>query len=128
MRSIAPIYHSAGIRVNAICPGIVKTNLLSSEEWDNFPEEYFTPLEKIAEVVVMLIEGKDEGGKRVTGEGGGTGNNGKAPGEGSVLVGKAVEISGLNHYYREQAGFCDEGMRAVMGATEISELKGGNEM
>jgi NAD(P)-dependent dehydrogenase (short-subunit alcohol dehydrogenase family) len=128
MRSIAPVYYSAGIRVNAICPGIVKTNLLSSEEWDNFPEEYFTPVEKIAEVVVMLVDGRDEGGKRVTGEGGGTGDKGKAAGDGSALVGKAVEISGRNHYYREQADFCDEGMRAVMGATEISELKRGKEM
>ncbi|KAF2793683.1 NAD(P)-binding protein [Melanomma pulvis-pyrius CBS 109.77] len=105
MRSIAPYYHtSAGVRVNAICPGTVKTNLLTTEEWNNFPEEYFTPVEKIAEVVVMLIGGRD------------------AVGEG-VLNGKAVEISGRNHYYREQAEFCDEPMRAVMGATEIVALE-----
>lgn len=118
MRSIAPYYHtSAGIRVNAICPGTVKTNLLTTEEWKNFPEGYFTPVEKIAEVVVMLVGGRDVGGKRVGGEGGG-----KAVGEG-VLNGKAVEISGRNHYYREQAEFCDEAMRAVMGATEIVALE-----
>jgi NAD(P)-dependent dehydrogenase (short-subunit alcohol dehydrogenase family) len=33
VRSVAPwYYHKAGIRVNAICPGVVKTNLLSSAE------------------------------------------------------------------------------------------------
>lgn len=35
------------IRVNAICPGVVKANLLDVKEWANFLEEYFTPVEKI---------------------------------------------------------------------------------
>jgi NAD(P)-dependent dehydrogenase (short-subunit alcohol dehydrogenase family) len=128
MRAIAPYYYKeAGIRVNAICPGTVKTNLLTTEEWSNFPDEYFTPVEKIAETVVMLVGGKDVGGKIVSGGGGevieGTEKKEGGGGFGGVLVGKAVEISGRNHYYREQAEYCDEGMRKVMGATEITELK-----
>ena len=35
------------IRVNAICPGMARTNLPDAKEWANFPEEYFTPVEKI---------------------------------------------------------------------------------
>jgi NAD(P)-dependent dehydrogenase (short-subunit alcohol dehydrogenase family) len=102
MRSIAPWYHhKAGIRVNAICPGVVKTNLLSSKEWENFPEEYFTPVGKIVEVVCMLVDG-----------------------DGGVMQGKAVEISGREHYCREAVGFCDEAMRAVMGSTNIEVLGG----
>jgi NAD(P)-dependent dehydrogenase (short-subunit alcohol dehydrogenase family) len=39
MRSITPFfYHEASVRVNAICPSTIKTNLLSSQEWENFHE------------------------------------------------------------------------------------------
>ena len=93
----------------------MKTNLLSSDEWSNFPDEYFTPVEKIATVVLMLVEGKDEGTQRVKGD-----NEGKG---GVVLNGRAVEISGEKHYFREMPPFCDDAMKAVMGATEIEELK-----
>lgn len=118
MRSISPyFYHKAGIRVNAICPGTVKTNLLSSKEWENFPEEYFTPVEKIADVVCILVDGKDDGKGRgyVDGE--------RKKEELGILNGKAVEISGSKHYYREAVEYCDEGMARVMGATNIEVLE-----
>ena len=93
MRSVAPaMYRLDGIRVNAVLPGTVQTNLLSKDEWASFPQEYFTPVEKIAEVVAMFVDGKDRG--------------------------KAVECSGRNHYYREQPEYCDEAMRAVMASTD----------
>jgi hypothetical protein len=40
-----------------------------------------------------------------------------------VLWGKAVEISGKNHYYRVQPEYCDEAMAAVMKATDVEELQ-----
>ena len=83
-RSIAGrLWHEDGIRVNvsieightkhhacteiamqAICPGTVRTNLLTNKQWENFPSDYFTPLEKIVEVVMMLIDGD---GKKANG-------------------------------------------------------------
>jgi NAD(P)-dependent dehydrogenase (short-subunit alcohol dehydrogenase family) len=107
MRSIAKTFWKDGIRVNAICPGTVKTNLLTSKEWENFPEEYFTPVEAIVKVVVFLVDGVDV----------------EKAEKGGLLWGKAVEISGTRHYYREVPDFCDEGMRRVMQATDIEELE-----
>lgn len=107
MRSIARQFWLQGkIRVNTICPSVVRTNSLDAKEWANFPEEYFTPVEKIVDTVVMLVDGKDE----------------KVEVKGQ-LWGKAVEISGLSHYYREQPEYCDEAMRAVMGSTDIEMLE-----
>ncbi|KAF2665043.1 NAD(P)-binding protein [Microthyrium microscopicum] len=104
MRAIAPIYYDSDkIRVNAVCPGTVKTNLLSKSEWSQFPEEYFTPVEKIVQAVLILCDGKDDTDK------------GKDIG---LMNGKAIECSGKNHYYREPVEYCDEAMRAVMASTE----------
>lgn len=104
MRCIAPIYYKTdGIRVNAVLPGTVKTNLLTKDEWAEFPAEYFTPVEKIVETVMMFLDGKDGSEK------------GKGIG---VMNGKAVECSGDNHYYREQPEYCDGPMRIVMESTE----------
>lgn len=93
--------------MNAVLPGTVRTNLLTSKEWENFPREYFTPVEKIVEVVIMFVDGED----KVKGEGEG------------MLKGKAVECSGNNHYYREQPEHCDDAMRAVMQSTDKEELE-----
>jgi NAD(P)-dependent dehydrogenase (short-subunit alcohol dehydrogenase family) len=107
MRSIAGHFYQAdGIRVNAICPSTVRTNLLDSSAWDAFGQDNkFVPLEKIASTVLMLIDGKDVGGKTV-----GDGKqlvNGENKGK---LNGEAVELSATNHYYRDQIDFCDANM------------------
>lgn len=91
MRSIAPpFYQIDGIRVNAICPGTVRTNLLSKESWDRMGTE-FTPIERIVEAVEMLL-----------GDGG--------------LWGKAVEVSGENgRWFRDQPEYMDPAMKKLLG-------------
>lgn len=100
--------------MNCICPGVVKKNLLTSAEWTNFPEEFFTPVEKVGDVVIMLVDGKDDGNGEI--------GNEVEDGDTRTLLsngmyGRAVEVSGKKHYYRETVALADEPMRAVMGAT-----------
>lgn len=109
MRSIAfPYHHYNGIRVYATCPGTVKTNLLNENEWTTFPDDYFTPISRIASTVEMLVEG----GRM-------TDAYGKTVEEGSNY-GLAVEINGENFYFREQHGYCDENMKKVIEATSMA--------
>ncbi|KAF2672349.1 NAD(P)-binding protein [Microthyrium microscopicum] len=109
MRSIADHYYAHdNIRVNAICPSSVRTNLLDDSAWSEFPQEYFTPIEKIVETVLMLIEGGDlvdtKGVKIPQGKD----------------FGRAVEISQTNHYFREQVEYSDDVLRAMMAATDVA--------
>jgi NAD(P)-dependent dehydrogenase (short-subunit alcohol dehydrogenase family) len=111
MRSIAQHYYNTdGIRVNAICPATVRTNLLEKEAWDTWgADAMFVPIEKIASTVLMLIDGRDVDGKSV-----GNGkplSNGPDSDKSTKLNGKAVELSGTNHYYRDQHEFCDAAMK-----------------
>lgn len=57
----------------------------------------------------MLIDGHDVGGKTV---GDGTAlTDGPDGDKNKKLNGKAVELSGNNHYYRDQHEFCDQVMK-----------------
>jgi hypothetical protein len=82
----------------------VRTNLLSAEGWKTFPEQYFTPIEKVIEVVLMLLDTSKKQANEADGE--------------KPMIGQTVEISGRNHYFRTQYDYCDEPMAAVMGSTE----------
>ena len=109
MRAIAPNYWQDGIRVNAICPGIVKTNLVNPEGWAAFPSHLFIAPETIAAAVQTLIH---------------PGTDGLVDARGKFIparqaYGLAVEISGDKLYFREPVGFCDDGMRDIMSATEV---------
>ena len=53
--------------MNAICPSTVGTNFLDAGTWSEFLQEHITPIEKIVEMVLMLIDGREwtntKGGK-----------------------------------------------------------------
>ena len=108
MRFIAKhCYLYGGIRVNAICPGTVWTNLLDTSGWAAFLDEFFAPVEKIVEVMLMLVEGDDmmDGkGVRISA---------------NRAWRRAVEVSGRNRYFREMPEYCDDQMRQVVEATDV---------
>ena len=76
MRSVAPrLFKADGIRLNCINPCNVMTGLMEESEWLAFPEETFTPIERIVEIVNMIVD--DES-----------------------MYGKAIEIQGDYHAFR----------------------------
>ncbi|KAJ5470743.1 hypothetical protein N7530_008100 [Penicillium desertorum] len=117
MRSISQHFHASGIRVNAICPGIVRTNLVDSAGWDSFPPGRFIDVETIARLVLQLVDGGEPAGRGLTDTSGR-----QLPLE--ELYGVAVEISDSGFYFRDQHAFCDEGMCEVMDATVVENQVG----
>ncbi|KAK6438548.1 hypothetical protein LTR95_005242 [Oleoguttula sp. CCFEE 5521] len=128
MRSIANYYYDdpdINARVNSINPGTVRTNLLDAAAWDSFDSDIFVPIEKIVSTVLMLIDGHDVDGSEVGGKpisnGASANGNGHS---GKKLNGKAVELSGTRHYYRDQPPFCDQQMAKTMGDTDRTTYAG----
>ncbi|KAJ6001866.1 hypothetical protein N7522_007093 [Penicillium canescens] len=117
MRSIAQHFAAGGTRVNAICPGIVRTNLVDSNGWDSFPPGRFIEVETIARVVLQLVDGGEPAGQGLTDSSGS-----HLPL--SKLYGVAVEMSDSGLYFRDQHAFCDDGMREVMAATDVENQVG----
>lgn len=68
MRSVAEWYYTTdGIRVNALCPSIVRTDILPGAVWERLrAEEAFTPLSVVTKVVLNFVDGElitDSSGK-----------------------------------------------------------------
>lgn len=117
MRSIAQHFRVEGIQVNAICAGIVRTNLVDNESWSGFPAHRFTPVEMVSAVILLLLEGGESDGQGIV-----DGKGMRVPS--SRLYGCAIEISDTQFYFREQPEYCDEGMKEVMGATALEKQIG----
>ena len=106
-RAISYSYHLDGIRTYATCPGTIKTNLMTGEEWKSFPEQYFTPMSTLVKAVTTIVDGgdmQDSTGKKV----------GK-----DEAFGLTVEVNRDNFYFREPGQFCDEEMKAMMKFTSM---------
>ena len=112
-RAISNKLFLEGIRVNIICPGIVETNLTGEGGWTGFPAELFTPVKRITETVLELVDGSedmiDSNEKRVAAK---------------DLYGLSVEINLDKIYFRSIPEFCDDAMRSIMEATDPEKQKG----
>ncbi|KAL6161220.1 hypothetical protein ACJQWK_08637 [Exserohilum turcicum] len=107
-RAIAVAYHHEGIRTLSICPGMIRTGLMTQEEWSFFQPEQFTPVESVRDTVVKLVDGGDlKDAKGVS----------KSRSE---MWGLTVEINGQNFYFREAPEFCDDNMRTMMAHTSMT--------
>ncbi|KAI1099374.1 15-hydroxyprostaglandin dehydrogenase [Jackrogersella minutella] len=102
MRSVAPLfYESDGIRTYAICPGSVRTNLLSKALWDAYPKEYLTQMDKVTSTVESLVDGTplmDSWGQEFE----------------KSTVGFAVEIFVDDVYFRGPPDPCNDGMKFIL--------------
>ncbi|KAI4916963.1 hypothetical protein J4E90_003468 [Alternaria incomplexa] len=104
-RAITVAYHHAGIRTFTVCPSIVRTRLLSEEEWGSLPESFMTPMETVVNAVVKVVDGgdiEDAKGKKVAGK-----DN----------WGLTVELFGKNFYFRDGVEYCDESMKTMAMST-----------
>ena len=89
---------------------ILETNSIKAHGWSTFPDSFFTPIEKLVETVLMLIDGgamEDSKGNKV------------AAGKDWML---AVEVNGNNHYFRDMPEYSDKMMEEVMRRTDVSEM------
>jgi hypothetical protein len=106
-RAITYSYHLSGIRTYATCPGTIKTNLMTGEEWKSFPERFFTPMSTLVDAVVHIVEGgdlHDSTGKKVPKD---------------QNWGLTVEVNRDNWYFRGGNEFCDKDMEEMMKFTSM---------
>lgn len=110
MRAAAPMYKPEGVRLNTLCPGAVRTPLMVDEGWEFMPEDVFTPMELIAEVVLKLADGVevvDSKGVRVPPE---------------ELYGQAIVANGKNFFVQGMPDYCDPVIERTLEATKNQKI------
>ncbi|KAJ5636714.1 uncharacterized protein N7484_010027 [Penicillium longicatenatum] len=102
-RSIGKKLAEEGVKVNAICPGVVETSLLTPELKAIFGKS-LVPISNVTDVVMGILSGNevvDSKGVIVSGE---------------DLHSRTILISGKNHYFVEMPGIYDEESRITLEA------------
>jgi NAD(P)-dependent dehydrogenase (short-subunit alcohol dehydrogenase family) len=106
MRSVAGHYKDVdGIRINAVLPGATRTPIVPDSAWEAFPQEFFTPVELVAKVVLMLADGVemvDAKGVRVPA---------------GKTYGQAVVATGNDFFVMDQPEYCDATVAGAIEAT-----------
>ncbi|KAJ5964246.1 uncharacterized protein N7479_004122 [Penicillium vulpinum] len=104
-RSIGERLWGEGVRVNALCPGVVETPLFAAGELEKiFPREIFIPMDVVTGVVSQLLSGVDmvdAKGMRVAGD---------------EMHSRAVCVSGDTFFFVEQPEIHDEKTRIAWAA------------
>ncbi|KAG8164387.1 hypothetical protein KVR01_006305 [Diaporthe batatas] len=109
MRTVADSYKLDGVRVNALCPGAVRTHIVPDRAWDSLPVDVFTPLSIITDTVLKLAEGAeivDANGTKATSD---------------ELFGKAVVANGKNIYIQPETAYCDDVMERTIENTRMGK-------
>lgn len=95
-RSIGERLWAEGVRVNALCPGIVATPLFVEEFYEIFPREVVIPINVVTGVVSQVLSGVDmvdAKGMRVAGD---------------EMHSRALHVSGQSFFFIEKPEFHDE--------------------
>ncbi|KAK4862597.1 hypothetical protein LT330_002730 [Penicillium expansum] len=104
-RSVGERLWEEGVRVNALCPGVVETPLLAAEKFYTiFPREIFIPMDVVSGVVSQLLSGEDmvdAKGMRVAGD---------------EMHSRAVHVSGKSFLFIEKPDIYDEQTRITWAA------------
>lgn len=95
VRSLAPRLDQEGIKIHAVLPGAVPTNIVDPASIKDFPKERFTSVKNIVDCVQALLYSTGQFADRKTG--------------------RVVEVSRENMYHRDQLPFCDQVMASIMG-------------
>ncbi|KAJ5206811.1 Short-chain dehydrogenase/reductase SDR [Penicillium cf. griseofulvum] len=104
-RSVGERLWEEGVRVNALCPGVVETPLFAVEAFVSiFPREIFIPMDVVTGVVSQLLSGADmvdAKGMCVTGD---------------EMHSRAIHISGETFFFIEKPEIYDEQSRITWAA------------
>ncbi|KAJ5824064.1 hypothetical protein N7447_006404 [Penicillium robsamsonii] len=104
-RSVGERLWAEGVRVNALCPGVVETPLFAVEAFTSvFPREMLIPMDVVTGVVSQLLSGVDmvdEKGMHVAGD---------------EIHSRALHVSGTGFFFIEKPEIHDDESRAVWAA------------
>ncbi|KAK6064416.1 hypothetical protein SCUP234_08926 [Seiridium cupressi] len=101
-----------GIRINALLPGAVRTDLFEEDTWKHFPDGTLTSMDLIAKVVLGFVDGGDivdSKGVRVPAE---------------KNYGQAVVASAQQYFIIPENEYCDEFTAQTMEHTRIENQTG----
>ncbi|KAI0155708.1 hypothetical protein BJ166DRAFT_531149 [Pestalotiopsis sp. NC0098] len=113
VRAVAGHYQVLdGIRINALLPGAVRTNLFEEETWNQFPDGTLTSMDLIAKVVLGFVDGGeivDSKGVRIPAE---------------KNYGQAIVASAQEYFIIPENEYCDEFTAQTMEHTRIENQAG----
>lgn len=101
-----------GIRVNAICPGPVRSGILPSVVWDRLDPKLLTPPELISKLVLLLADGGeiiDTKGHTVSAD---------------KAYGQAIVANADKYYLMAEHEYPDEAVARIIQETKVERQAG----
>lgn len=97
-RAISSIFYGDyGIRVNALCPGNVRTNLFNAKEWDLFDKQEWIEVAQIVKIVELMLFDKS-------------------------LQGAVIEAAPKDYYIIPTPAYKDENVRLTLEQPGVKSL------